>query len=541
MESKYLYKREYTHSIFGKDARDKIVEGAIELRNIVQVTMSPNGRYVGYSSLNIQDYQLTNDGVSVLSNIVPKCKFANFGSIAVKEASQKTAHKFGDWTTGSAVVCANVIIEGAKLINDGKNPVILREEWLAEKDKIVNEIKKNAKKISEDNQLAELEKVAITSAKSETIGKIAAGIYNEIGDYGTISFEPNLDANKDHSFKVKPGYLFMSKIADQFCFNKKTMNTFWENPAVVFVNENINQNLPSIFMTKLAYKVGKRNIIIVANSWDKKAQEQIHKFNEKREYKIIPLMIFAPTESEKTETIQDFKAFIGGDKDMITIDSENEYNNFNKEMDDKYIYNVDAYTYENGINNFVIKEKGEACKTRINYLQTQYKKELNARTETMELKLLSNRIAGLQRGAATMYVTCSSEAEFTDIRDSLDDAIKTCRSAMNGGIVAGGGIALRNVAIALGYKKGTPLYDILCYNEMIIRKNSGVEDTKEIKNKEIGYNTLTRKKENLIESGILDPAASIIGGFENAISSAVNILLTEILQININEYEYDKK
>ncbi len=60
---------------------------------------------------------------------------------------------------------------------------------------------------------------------------------------------------------------------------------------------------------------------------------------------------------------------------------------------------------------------------------------------------------------------------------------------------------------------------------------------KEHKNKNYGYNVLTDKYEDMVESGIIDPAKVTRSALQNAASIAAMILTTEALITDLPEKE----
>jgi chaperonin GroEL len=106
----------YTEIKTGEELRAKFVSGSEQLRDVVETTMGAKGLYVVHSNGSPFN-KIHNDGVTVINDMLLEDKFEELAAKALREASQKTNTEAGDFTTGTAVLGANMIIEGAQLIN----------------------------------------------------------------------------------------------------------------------------------------------------------------------------------------------------------------------------------------------------------------------------------------------------------------------------------------------------------------------------------------------------------------------------------------
>src|SRR5438046_7660562 len=110
---------------FGKNARNKMVNGVNILANAVKITLGPKGRNVvlerSYGAPTI-----TKDGVSVAKEIELKDRFENMGAQMLKEVASKTSDVAGDGTTTATVLAQAIIREGLKTVASGRNPMDIK-------------------------------------------------------------------------------------------------------------------------------------------------------------------------------------------------------------------------------------------------------------------------------------------------------------------------------------------------------------------------------------------------------------------------------
>lgn len=110
---------------FNKEARNSLEKGVNILVDSVKVTLGPKGRNVvldrGYGAPII-----TNDGVTIAREVELDDLIEDMGARIVREVATKANDLAGDGTTTATVLAGAMINEGLKLINEGKNPVLIR-------------------------------------------------------------------------------------------------------------------------------------------------------------------------------------------------------------------------------------------------------------------------------------------------------------------------------------------------------------------------------------------------------------------------------
>jgi chaperonin GroEL len=157
-------------------------------------------------------------------------------------------------------------------------------------------------------------------------------------------------------------------------------------------------------------------------------------------------------------------------------------------------------------------------------------------------------------------VGAATETELKEKKARVEDAMNATRSAVEEGIVPGGGVALIRVAKALGKLR---IYDPDEVGEMTgnpdeqmgvtivkraleeplrqIVQNAGkegaviVERVRAEKNPNFGYNAATDEFVDLVVAGIIDPAKVTRCALQNAASIAGLMITTEILISEIQE------
>src|SRR6201984_1946547 len=139
---------------FSGDARERLLRGVDILADAVKVTLGPKGRNVVIEK-SFGAPRLTKDGVTVAKEIELDDKFENMGAQMVREVASKTNDEAGDGTTTATVLAAAIVREGAKAVAAGMNPMDLKRGIDLAVDAIVDDLKKNSKKIAHNEEIAQ--------------------------------------------------------------------------------------------------------------------------------------------------------------------------------------------------------------------------------------------------------------------------------------------------------------------------------------------------------------------------------------------------
>jgi chaperonin GroEL len=176
-------------------------------------------------------------------------------------------------------------------------------------------------------------------------------------------------------------------------------------------------------------------------------------------------------------------------------------------------------------------------------------------TSDYDREKLQERLAKLVGGVAVIKVGAATETEMKEKKARVEDAMHATRAAVEEGIVPGGGVALVRAAKVLEDAKavigkgGDPDEQI---GVAIVRRaleeplrqivqNAGkegavvVERVRSDKNDNFGFNAQTEEFEDLVKSGVIDPAKVTRTALQNAASIAGLMLTTEAMVSEIPE------
>ena len=156
---------------FGKEARDKIIEGINDLNRATSSTMGPNGKTVIIPNKNkYGEYIVTKDGISVAEQIRFKDPLKNIGAELIKQVAKKTVEDAGDGTTTS-IVLATAFVNNLKDFNT----VDINKAFDEIIPKVIEQLKLNSRELKHED----IKHVASISANNDLqIGGLIQQAYN---------------------------------------------------------------------------------------------------------------------------------------------------------------------------------------------------------------------------------------------------------------------------------------------------------------------------------------------------------------------------
>ena len=182
----------------------------------------------------------------------------------------------------------------------------------------------------------------------------------------------------------------------------------------------------------------------------------------------------------------------------------------------------------------------------------QIRKQIDRATSDYDREKLQERLAKLTGGVAIINVGAATETAMKERKARVEDALNATRAAAKEGYVPGGGVAfiraIETVVERRRKAKGDEKigYDIVAVAleapAWQIARNAGVDgDLAVEKIKEnsggFGFNATTLRYEDLVQSGIIDPALVVCTALQNAASVAGLMLTTDVIVTELKDDE----
>ncbi len=525
--------------LYGFDAIKKLEQGVNKLANTVKLTLGPKGRNVVLDRKYTAPL-ITNDGVTIAKEIELEDAFENMGASLVKEVSIKTNDVAGDGTTTACVLAQSLVNEGVRNYTAGANQIMLKKGIQKAIEKAVEHLKEISIPV---NTSKEIYQIASISAQDEEIGKLIAEGFEKVGKDGVITVEENKTLKTElkivEGLQFDRGYLSPYMVTDS-----SKMQTIFEKCYILITDKKIN-TLNEIL--PLLEKVSASNmpLLIIADDIENEVLSTLVVNKLRGALNIVAVK--APSFADKRKAIlEDIAILTGGT--FISDDFGNNLNNIDIDM--------------LGIGNIKVTKDnttitlGQGNKDKINERICEIKGQINEAENDFDKTMLQERLSKFMGGIAVIYVGSATEIELQEKKLRIEDAISATKSAVEEGIVAGGGTALlsckdsvKELIKTLNGDEKTGAEIVLKTLEKplyIIAENSGVDGAviiHEIENsnkKNYGYNAYDGTFADMLEAGIIDPTKVTRSALQNAGSVASTLLTTECI-VTDNEKENKDK
>ncbi len=512
-----------------KESRQKLLDGVNKLANIVKLTLGPKGKNVVLDRKYTTPL-ITNDGVTIAREIELPNTFENMGCKLIKEVSQKTNDTAGDGTTTAIVLAQEMLNLGVKCNLMEHSPILINKGIVKAKDLIVNKIKKLSKKI-ESSQ--DIENVATISSQNRDIGKLIARAYN-CNNSCNISLTDSKTSKTE--LIISSGMTLETGLITPYLATNMDKGVFEEKDLKIVITDkkidNFNQILP------ILEKIMSANLplLLVCDDISDEALSTVVVNKMRGAFKCA--IIKAPFYADKKMAVLEDLACLTGTF-VVTSASEKKLSDI--EIEDMGEIKNAKITKDTTIiisankENERLEKRKESIREQIKMCNIDFDKEQ-----------LQKRLGNLEGGIATIMVGANTDVEQKEMKLRIEDALSATTSAIEQGIVVGGGVTLYKLANFLktqikkckskeekiGFEIVTkalsaPLKQILSNAGENVDEITQKIDKKHSKN--YGYNALTRKFGDLFKMGVIDPAKVPISALENSVSVVTTMLTTEAL------------
>ncbi len=514
---------------FHSDARERMLRGVDVLANAVKVTLGPKGRNVVIDK-SFGAPRITKDGVSVAKEIELEDKFENMGAQMLREVASKTNDLAGDGTTTATVLAQAIVKEGAKAVASGMNPMDLKRGIDLAVDAVVKELKNNARKISNNSEIAQ---VGTISANGDSeIGRYLAEAMEKVGNEGVITVEEAKTAETE--LEVVEGMQFdRGYLSPYFVTNQDKMRVELEDPYIL-IHEKKLSNLQAMLPVLEAVVQSGKPLLIIAEDVEGEALATLVVNKLRGGLKIAAVK--APGFGDRRKAmLEDIAILTGGT--VISEDLGIKLENVTLNM----LGRAKKVAIEKE-NTTIID--GVGSKAEIDGRVAQIRAQIDETTSDYDREKLQERLAKLAGGVAVIRVGGSTEVEVKEKKDRVDDALHATRAAVEEGILPGGGVALLRAVKAL--EGLSTANDDQRVGVDIIRRaieapvrqiaeNAGAEGSiivgklREKTDFSYGWNAQTGEYGDLYAQGVIDPAKVVRTALQDAASVAGLLITTEAM------------
>jgi len=514
---------------FNEEARRGLQAGVDKLADVVKTTLGPKGRNVVLEK-KWGSPTITNDGVTIAKEIELEDPWENMGAQLAKEVATKTNDVAGDGTTTATVLAQAIVREGLRNVAAGANPMELKRGIEQAVEAVVGFIAGMAEPIAATDH-DRIAYVATNSAHDEVVGEKVAEAMGKVGNEGVITVEDSQTFGVDVSFtegmQFDKGY-----ISAYFITDLDRQESVLENPYLLIVNQKISAVHDLLPVLEKVMAAGK-GLVIIAEDVEGEALATL--VVNKMRGTFPSVAVKAPGFGDRRKAmLQDIAILTGAT--VISEEVGLKLENVTVDMlgrARKVVVTKDDTT--------IVEGSGSAADVQARI--KQIRREIENSDSDWDREKLNERLAKLAGGVAVIKVGAATEVELKERKHRIEDAIQATRAAVEEGIVPGGGVALLRAQTAIEKMRGgTP--DIKTGRAIVkkaleepmrqIAVNAGFEGgvvVEAVRGLEgpNGFNAQTGEYEDLLSTGIADPAKVTRSTLQNAASIAALLITTEAL------------
>ena len=513
----------------------KLREGVNLVGDAVGSTLGPSGRPViispGYGHMPIT----TKDGVTVAKSIFIEDEVINTGVFLIRKAASKTVDDCGDGTTTSTVLAQSIINQGLDAVAKGSvNPIEVKSGI----EKAVARVTEKLKEMSISVNADMITNVATVSANNDVeLGKMIGEAYAKIGNSGMLTIE---DSGTCETYVriVEGSEMARGFGNEKFATNAEKMLVEFENPMILVCDYEVKtlKDLVPLMKEMEAMKINLLSVplVIIARGFE---GEPFNTFLANKIQNGMKICLIQAPSSYQKEALSDVATIVGAK----LISEDNGIKVENACM--AFLGTCKKLVSSRASTSFI---EGAGSKEEVESVKKQIAK-LIADTDNVELKeIFEKRSARLSGSIGVIHVGGATDIEKEERKFRVDDANRAVKSAIEEGVVVGGGVALircmeslNDIIVSGDEVIGVTIVREAC--EVPLRKmlkNAGLPESIVVAVKDqdvgnMGYNVKTKEFVNMFEDNILDPTKVVRCALQNASSVACQVITSDALIVEL--------
>ncbi|MGE5530704.1 MAG: chaperonin GroEL [Bacteroidota bacterium] len=520
---------------FSEEARRSLERGVDKVADAVAVTLGPKGRNVVIAK-KWGGPTITKDGVTVAKEVELEDRYENMGAQLCKEVASKTNDDTGDGTTTATVLAQAIVHAGLRNVAAGANPMLIKRGIEKATVAMVEAIRAMSEPLEGRDDVAH---VASIAGNDPEVGNLIADAMDKVGKDGVITVEESkvgkTEVDVVEGMQFDKGY-----ISPYFVTEGDSMSAVLDKPFILLYEKKISSAADIVPLMEKVAGAG-RPLLIIAEDVDAEALATL--VVNKMRGTVQACAVKAPGFGDRRKrNLEDIATLTGGN--FISEDLGIKLDN---------VTLADLGTAERVVvakDETTIVEGGgsaDAIASRI----SQIRKEIEVTDSNYDREKLEERLAKLAGGVAVIKVGAATETELKELKHRFEDALSSARSALEEGIVPGGGVALLRAAAGLDLtsdiedeQTGINIVKKAATEPLSrIAQNAGfhgavvAEKILANKSKKFGFDAAKEDYVDMLKAGIIDPVKVVRSALENASSIGSLLLTTETLVADIPEPE----
>jgi chaperonin GroEL len=410
---------------YGDAARESLLHGIDTLADAVKATLGPRGHNVGLAREGAPPL-VVNDGVTVAREIDLADPYENVGARLVREAAVQAEKRTGDGTTTATILAQAIVHEGFRNAAAGADPMAIRRGLERARRVVDDEIDAAAIPATSARVLIQ---VAAISAHDGAIGRLIGKAMARVGRDGAVTVEESQTLGDEvvygEGLEIEQGYL-----SPYFVTDLERMEAVVERADVLVADQRVAALDDILPVLDSLLAAGRKDLVVVATevAGDALATLAINRLKGR----LNVIAVKAPGMGDRRRAMLVDIATVTG----ATLLGEE----VGRRVDSATLGDLGSASRVVSTPERTTIIDGGGRRATIAARVTELRAQLEAAERDADRESLRARLAKLTGGVAVLRIGASTDVELTEKRHRVEDALGAARSALEGGIVPGGGV-----------------------------------------------------------------------------------------------------
>ena len=513
-----------------------IQNGVSQIVNAIRPTLGPLPRYL----VNMQDnkIELLDDGGIIARRIIQvDQRHEDVGAMLLRQVLWQVNQQVGDGTATAAVLYEAVYNEGLRYLSAGANAMRLREHLMQALRYLSQLLMAQCQTI---NDLQGLKSIAYSVCYDEEMADTVANVFDTVGQYGQIDIRSGHGRGIELKY-VEGAYWKGGVQSKEMLRGTVRQVAEMQNASILITDMDVKEPSELINVIQLAIVSKIENLLLIVKSISDKGLSVVLDKRIAEKVKVVVVKIDGFVQDTLMQAREDM-AFLTGANPILTVAGQT--------LDHVTAsdFGTARWVWADNNNFGLAGGKGDPYQIRqhVSALRNAY----NQATDDDDKNRLLERLGRLYGGTATVVIGGVTDDEIERRKTLAERTVRAMRSALAGGVLPGGGVAIRNCQQALHDQakqaqvfEAKAAYQILEHAvEAPIRAllmNAGHDPSEilaQIEHDEAsdGFDLLKNEMVNTVDEGILDVALVQQEALHRAVSGAAQALTVDVMVLHRN-------
>jgi chaperonin GroEL len=506
------------------------IEAINNIDDCIKITLGPTGKN-GIVANEKNEVKFITSGSLLIKSLGFTSSSANVILKLLEQASSKTFSISGDGSTTTILLCCQLLKTSLRFLLNGYNSIFLSNGLKRLSYFLLDKVVELSVPISQKSQLVGVLKTSLGKKINKELFDLLKDCISQIGRDGLILVEENI--SQKNEIEIVQGIELDKGFASSYFVNDmKNFEVVYENPYVLITSYPIN-SINQIRDVIEFVKANNRSLVIVAEDINKEIISTLVLNNIQKKLKVV-VVKYSSIKFVKNGLLEDLSTLTHSNYFISNLKETNVcFTTEDLGQAEKVIIKKEKSTF------IISKFAKLIAKRRINELN----RELLLSESEYEKNIFKTRIARLSGQIAKIKIGLSNQYQIEEQRQKVENSITTLKSALEEGILPGGGCFYLHLREEIANWSSLNLIGDEFFASQIVLDsllrpfqelfNNTSTPSYQISQKlealgyPYAYNLTDKKIINSLEEGLVDSAKSVRAILWNSISIVSTIITSE--------------